>query len=217
MKLVYGIICRLRKTTRYLLRLFIIKFHSYIRALGGGGWGRILLKSDVMPVHGRNRNFEAEWTWCSAQERGCGRSGAAVCSFPERAACVGLLAVCGAESLLIGARGMKGVLFPLGNPRFPEASADVNSKREWMNGRSHNESQNHAFFWAERPRREKLSHRSPYTIVGALRKFELHRCLLRCERKCKGSGVCWTQIWDARASSRRWGILEFSHSRAIVA
>ena len=59
---------------------------------------------------------------------------------------------------------------------------------EWLNGRSHNESQNHAFFWAERPRREKLSHRSPYTIVGALRKFELHRCLLRCERKCKGSG-----------------------------
>ena len=30
-------------------------------------------------------------------------------------------------------------------------------------------------------------------------------------------GVCWTQIWDARASSRRWRILEFSHSRAIVA
>ena len=24
-----------------------------------------------------------------------------------------------------------------------------------------------------------------------------------------GFGVCWTQIWDARASSRRWGILEF--------
>ena len=59
---------------------------------------------------------------------------------------------------------------------------------DWLNGRSHNESQNHAFFWAERPRREKLSHRSPYTIVGALSKFELHRCLLRCERKCKGSG-----------------------------
>ena len=59
---------------------------------------------------------------------------------------------------------------------------------EWLNGRSHNESQNHAFFWAERPRREKLSHRSPYTIVGSLSKFELHRCLLRCERKCKGSG-----------------------------
>ena len=59
---------------------------------------------------------------------------------------------------------------------------------EWLNGRSHNKSQNHAFFWAERPRREKLSHRSPYTIVGSLRKFELHRCLLRCERKCKGSG-----------------------------
>ena len=83
---------------------------------------------------------------------------------------------------------MTGCEIPLGNPRFPEASADVNSKREWMNGRSHNESQNPAFFWAERPRREKLSHRSPYTIIGALRKFELHRCLLRCERKCKGSG-----------------------------
>ena len=39
---------------------------------------------------------------------------------------------------------------------------------EWLVGRSHNESQNDAFFWAERPRREKLSHRSPYTIVGAL-------------------------------------------------
>ena len=44
MKLVYGIICRLRKTTRYLLRLFIIKFHSYIRALGGGGVGEDLIK-----------------------------------------------------------------------------------------------------------------------------------------------------------------------------
>ena len=58
----------------------------------------------------------------------------------------------------------------------------------WMNGRSHNECQNLACFWAERPRREKLSHRSPHTIVDALRKFELHRCLLRCERECKGSG-----------------------------
>ena len=57
-----------------------------------------------------------------------------------------------------------------------------------MNDRSHNESPNHAFFLAERPRREKLSHRSPHTIVDALRKFELHRCLLRCERECKGSG-----------------------------
>ena len=56
-----------------------------------------------------------------------------------------------------------------------------------MSVRSHNESQNHAFFWAERPRRKKLSHRSPYTIVDALSKFELHRCLLRCERECKGS------------------------------
>ena len=37
------------------------------------------------------------------------------------------------------------------------------------------------------------------------------------EWSVSGFGVCWTQIWDARASSRRWGILEFSHSRAIVA
>ena len=52
----------------------------------------------------------------------------------------------------------------------------------------HNESQNHALFLAERPRREKLSHRSPHTIVDALSKFELHRCLLRCVRECKGVG-----------------------------
>ena len=82
---------------------------------------------------------------------------------------------------------LRPLTIPLGNPRFPEASADVNSKREWMNGRSHNESQNHAFFWAERPRRERLSHRSPDTIVGTLSKFELHRYLLRCERECEGS------------------------------
>ena len=46
----------------------------------------------------------------------------------------------------------------------------------------HNEDPNHAFFLAERPRREKLSHRQPHAIVDALSKFELHRCLLRCVR-----------------------------------
>ena len=35
--------------------------------------------------------------------------------------------------------------FPLRNPRFLEASADVKEKHG-MAGRSHNESQNHAFF-----------------------------------------------------------------------
>ena len=39
---------------------------------------------------------------------------------------------------------------PLRNPRFLEASADVNLKHDWLNdwlnGRSHNESQNHALF-----------------------------------------------------------------------
>ena len=44
------------------------------------------------------------------------------------------------------------------------------------------------FFRAERPRRKKLSHRSPYRVVDALSKFELHRCLLRCGRECKGVG-----------------------------
>ena len=52
----------------------------------------------------------------------------------------------------------------------------------------HNEGPNYAFFLAERPRREKLSHRSPHSVVDALSKFELHRCLLRCERECKGVG-----------------------------
>ena len=52
----------------------------------------------------------------------------------------------------------------------------------------HNEGQNLALFLAERPQREKLSHRSPHTIVDALSKFELHRCLLRCVRECKGVG-----------------------------
>ena len=50
----------------------------------------------------------------------------------------------------------------------------------------HNEGPNHALFLAERPRREKLSHRPPHTIVDALSKSELHRCLLRCVRECKG-------------------------------
>ena len=54
--------------------------------------------------------------------------------------------------------------------------------------RLHNEGPNHALFLAERPRREKLSHRSPHTIVDALSKFELHRCLLRCGRECKSVG-----------------------------
>ena len=36
--------------------------------------------------------------------------------------------------------------------------------------------------------RGKLSHRSPHRVVDALSKFELHRCLLRCERECKGVG-----------------------------
>ena len=36
------------------------------------------------------------------------------------------------------------------------------------------------------PRREKQSHRPPRTIVDALSKFGLHRCLLRCGRECKG-------------------------------
>ena len=59
---------------------------------------------------------------------------------------------------------------------------------EWMSVRSHNEGSNHALFLAERPRREKVSHRSPHRVVDALSKFELHRCLLRCERECKGVG-----------------------------
>ena len=37
-------------------------------------------------------------------------------------------------------------------------------------------------FLAEPPRREKLSHRPPHTIVHALSKFELHWFLLRCVR-----------------------------------
>ena len=52
----------------------------------------------------------------------------------------------------------------------------------------HNEDPNHAFFRAERPRREKLFRRAPHAIVDALSKFELHRCLLRCVRECKGVG-----------------------------
>ena len=57
-----------------------------------------------------------------------------------------------------------------------------------MSGSGHNEGPDHALFLAERPRREKLSHRPPHTIVDALSKFELHRCLLRCVRECKGVG-----------------------------
>ena len=57
-----------------------------------------------------------------------------------------------------------------------------------MSVRLHNEGPSHALFLAERPRREKLSHRSPHRVVNALSKFELHRCLLRCERECKGVG-----------------------------
>ena len=45
-----------------------------------------------------------------------------------------------------------------------------------------------ALFLAEPPRREKLPHRQPHRIVDALSKFELHRCLLRCVRECKGVG-----------------------------
>ena len=52
----------------------------------------------------------------------------------------------------------------------------------------YNEGPNHAFFLAERPRREKLSYRAPHTVVDALSKFDLHRCLLRCGRECKGVG-----------------------------
>ena len=52
----------------------------------------------------------------------------------------------------------------------------------------HNEGPNHALFLAEPPRREKLSHRTPHTIVDALSKFELHRGLLPCGRECKGVG-----------------------------
>ena len=37
-------------------------------------------------------------------------------------------------------------------------------------------------FLAEPPQREKLFRRQPRTIVDALSKFELHRCLLRCVR-----------------------------------
>ena len=59
---------------------------------------------------------------------------------------------------------------------------------EWMSGSWHNEGTNHALFLAERPRREKLSHRPPRTIVDAFSKFELHRCLLRCVRECTGVG-----------------------------
>ena len=57
-----------------------------------------------------------------------------------------------------------------------------------MSVRLHNEGPNHARSLAERPRREKLSHRAPRTIVDALSKFELHRCLLRCVRECKSVG-----------------------------
>ena len=57
-----------------------------------------------------------------------------------------------------------------------------------MSVRLHNEGPNHALFLAERPRRKKLSHRAPHTIVDAFSKFELHRCLLRCVRECKGVG-----------------------------
>ena len=49
----------------------------------------------------------------------------------------------------------------------------------------HNEGPNHALVWAERPRPETVSHRSPHRVVDALSKFQLHRGLLRCERECK--------------------------------
>ena len=52
----------------------------------------------------------------------------------------------------------------------------------------HIEDVNHALFLVEPPRREKLSHRPPHTIVDVLSKFELHRCMLRCVRECRGVG-----------------------------
>ena len=72
-------------------------------------------------------------------------------------------------------------------------------------------------FFAERPRREKLSHRPPRTIVDALSKVELHRCLQRCVRKCKGVGdvgpKLGTHVLDRGA--REYFVLLIS--RAIVA
>ena len=80
---------------------------------------------------------------------------------------------------------------PLRNPRFLEVSLGQKEKSVRLSVRPsvrlcHNA--NHAFFLAERPRREKLSHRSSHRAVDGLSKFELHRCLLRCVRECKGVG-----------------------------
>ena len=57
-----------------------------------------------------------------------------------------------------------------------------------MSGSLHNEDPNLALFLAGPPRREKLSHRPPHTIVDALSKFELYWGLLRCVRVCTGEG-----------------------------
>ena len=46
-------------------------------------------------------------------------------------------------------------------------------------------------FLAEPPQREKLCHRPPHTIVHALSKFELHQCLLHCERVWRMLGPNW--------------------------
>ena len=79
-----------------------------------------------------------------------------------------------------------------------------------------NEDPNHAFFLAERPRREKLSHRPPRTIVDALSKFELHRCLLRCVRECTGVGDVGPKLetYVPDQDAREYFILLIS--RAIV-
>ena len=85
-----------------------------------------------------------------------------------------------------------------------------------MSGSCHNEGPNHALFLAERPRREKLSHRLPHTIVDALRKFELHRCLLRCVRECTGVGDVGPKLetYVPDRGAREYFVLVIS--RAIV-
>ena len=66
----------------------------------------------------------------------------------------------------------------------------MGSKREFTSVRSHNASHEPRIRSSRYASgvNEAVPSREPHTIVGALRKFELHRCLLRCGRECKGSG-----------------------------
>ena len=64
-------------------------------------------------------------------------------------------------------------------------------------------------FLAEPPRREKMSHRPPHTIVHALSKFELHWCLLRCVRMWEMLGPNLTRTCPTEAP-RKFHFAHFS-------